>query len=148
MSDRVWLTTAEAARICGVSVRAIRKRIAKGQLTVRIERGKRARGGKQYFIALDSLDAAASIGKSVLTDVRTVTALVLQELARARSLHGPIAGRHEGYAVTLGELDELWEECKKRNPDLMRLRKEAIQVAAMAMRFVLDVCPIEERASR
>jgi hypothetical protein len=49
-------------------------------------------------------------------------------------------GAHEGYAVILEELDELWAEVKAQvhNPD--RMRKEALQVAAMAVRFVEDVC--------
>ena len=51
---------------------------------------------------------------------------------------------HEGYAVLLEEVDELWDEVKK-NPSKYAhrdkdMRKEAIQIAAMAIRFVLDVC--------
>lgn len=61
------------------------------------------------------------------------------ELDRARQLHAPIAGRHEGYAVILEELDELWAECKKKRPDVDALREEAIQVAAMALRFAIDL---------
>jgi hypothetical protein len=49
---------------------------------------------------------------------------------------------HEGYAVLLEEVEELWAEVKKspkkRDPDAMRT--EAIQVAAMALRFLIDVC--------
>jgi len=49
---------------------------------------------------------------------------------------------HEGYAIIKEELDELWEEIKKkrelRNKD--NLKKEAIQVAAMALRFCYDCC--------
>ena len=49
---------------------------------------------------------------------------------------------HEGYAVLLEEVDELkahvWTNQKKR--DLVEMRKESIQVAAMAMRFVNDIC--------
>lgn len=48
---------------------------------------------------------------------------------------------HEGYAVLLEEMDELkahvWTNQKRR--DLEAMRKEAIQVAAMAVRFVLDI---------
>ena len=62
------------------------------------------------------------------------------ELSRAMGVHGPMRGMHEGYAVILEELDELWDEIKKHNPDKKRIRAEALQVAAMALRFVADVC--------
>jgi len=62
------------------------------------------------------------------------------ELSRAMGIHGTMRGMHEGYAVILEELDELWDEIKKRKPNMQEVRKEAIQVAAMAMRFVAEVC--------
>ena len=67
---------------------------------------------------------------------------VLEELARARASFQPMASAHEGYAILLEEVDELWDEVKKspkkRDPGAMR--KEAIQTAAMAIRFLEDVC--------
>jgi NTP pyrophosphatase (non-canonical NTP hydrolase) len=49
---------------------------------------------------------------------------------------------HEGFGVLLEEVDELkahvWT--KQKNRDLEAMRKEAIQVAAMAMRFAMEVC--------
>lgn len=74
---------------------------------------------------------------------------VAAELAKARETHAPMNGHHEGYAVILEELDELWEVCKKNTHGLItypreakraEMRKEAIQVAAMAIRFIEDVC--------
>jgi hypothetical protein len=48
---------------------------------------------------------------------------------------------HEGYAVILEEVRELEREIfkrqKKRKP--AKMRAEAVQVAAMAVRFILDV---------
>ena len=61
------------------------------------------------------------------------------ELLRAQSKHGPMKSGHEGYAVILEELDELWDEVKTRKPSVHAMREEAIQVAAMALRFVHDV---------
>lgn len=78
------------------------------------------------------------------------------ELAKARATHAHMNSHHEGYAVILEELDELWEVCKMnthkfrqvtsddvqelRRQKRAAMRKEALQVAAMAVRFIEDVC--------
>ena len=64
-----------------------------------------------------------------------------EELKRAltkfpRSQNSP----HEGYAVLLEEVDELWDHVKADTGRSPEARKEAVQVAAMAMRYVLEVC--------
>lgn len=67
---------------------------------------------------------------------------VLEELASAQLRYGEFNSAHEGYAVILEEMDELWDEIKKspskRNPQA--LREEAIQACAMTLRFLVDVC--------
>ena len=59
------------------------------------------------------------------------------ELGRAAK-HPPFNSAHEGYAVILEELDELkahvWRRQGSRNVPAMRA--EAIQVAAMAVKFI------------
>jgi hypothetical protein len=66
---------------------------------------------------------------------------VENEIRRAVSLHGPMKSLHEGYAVILEEMDELWDEvklkAKLRDPE--NIREEAIQIAAMAARLVVDL---------
>lgn len=71
-----------------------------------------------------------------------------QEYLRARQNHAPMRGAHEGYAVLLEEVDELWD-LVKLNPDKIeggeewrkaKMRKEAIQIAAMALAFINEVC--------
>lgn len=73
--------------------------------------------------------------------VATVTTEVLHEVMRAMSKFAPFNSAHEGWAVLREEVDELWEEVKKNQKvrDHGKLRLEAIQCAAMAVRFVLDV---------
>lgn len=62
------------------------------------------------------------------------------EAYAARLMHGKFHSRHEGYAVLLEEVDELWDLIREKSPDPSKMRKEAIQVAAMAMRFALECC--------
>ncbi len=69
---------------------------------------------------------------------------VVAELERATALHGPMSSPHEGYAVLQEEVNELWEEVKANIRDDDTMRAEAIQVAAMAIRFILDCCTDEE----
>lgn len=64
---------------------------------------------------------------------------ILREVDSARQQHPKnFVNQHEGYAVILEELDELWTEIKKKqsNYDLAQQRHEAIQVAAMVVRFI------------
>lgn len=82
----------------------------------------------------------------VVDPVDEVAGMVLAELHSAMADHPKWHSAHEGYAVILEELDELkaWVWMKQKNRDLDKMRKEAIQVAATAMRFVLDICPPEK----
>lgn len=66
----------------------------------------------------------------------------LSELSAALAMHPPFNSAHEGYAVLLEEVDELWDHVKQRQAcrNLHLMRKEAIQVAAMALRFAAEVC--------
>ena len=69
---------------------------------------------------------------------------ILDELDKARKKHvQKFNSTHEGYAVIHEELDELWDEVKTQSGgDKAKLKKEAVQVAAMAIRFIQDL--IEE----
>jgi len=66
---------------------------------------------------------------------------VRDEYLRAVGRFSPFNSPHEGYAVILEELDELWEEVRNQKTDgwRERARGEAIQVAAMAVRFMMDL---------
>lgn len=64
------------------------------------------------------------------------------ELHKAMTNWPPFNSAHEGYGVLAEEFDELWSHVKtnQKRRDIQAMRKEAIQVAAMAMRFALEVC--------
>lgn len=61
---------------------------------------------------------------------------VLDELHTSTEKYGPFKTTHEAYGVLAEEVDELWDACKKN--DLPNMELEAIQVAAMAIRLVID----------
>jgi NTP pyrophosphatase (non-canonical NTP hydrolase) len=65
---------------------------------------------------------------------------IIIEYAEAREHFPKFHSAHEGYAVLKEEVDELWDEIKKRHHDPDKMREEAIQVAAMALAFIEECC--------
>ena len=67
---------------------------------------------------------------------------VYKELEWAITNYPKMTSFHEGYAIILEELEELWDEIKKKPSERSEehIRKEAVQVAAMAERFLVDLC--------
>lgn len=78
----------------------------------------------------------------MVASLADVTMEVQREVNRAEANWPPFNSAHEGYAIILEELDELKSHVftNQKRRDLPAMRKEAIQVAAMAVRFVRDVC--------
>ena len=64
------------------------------------------------------------------------------ELGKALKKYPKHHSPHESYAVILEEVRELEREVFKRQKkrSLQKMRKEACQIAAMALRFMMDVC--------
>jgi hypothetical protein len=71
----------------------------------------------------------------------TFAQLVARELLLARERHDPINSAHEGYAVILEEVDELWDECRRKRAARSRqsMLDELVQIAAMAQRTAEDL---------
>jgi hypothetical protein len=65
--------------------------------------------------------------------------LVRKELERAKNRFEDFTTYHQGYAVLKEEVDKLWDKVKAKNPDRNEVRHEAVQVAAMALRFIIDL---------
>lgn len=65
---------------------------------------------------------------------------MMSEYLAASSNHPPLNSAHEGYAILKEEVDELWDEVKKKPNKRLRTRMydEAKQIAAMAVRFMVD----------
>lgn len=71
---------------------------------------------------------------------------VRAELLSAMEKFPPINSTHEGYAVIAEELDELWADVKANGT--VAAIHEARQVAAMAVRFMLDCAPAAAPANQ
>ena len=73
---------------------------------------------------------------------RNFTNDVREKLEQLRNRHPePIHSAHEGYGLLLEEVDEVWEEVKRKNSlrDYTAVYLELVQIAARAQRFAEDV---------
>ena len=65
---------------------------------------------------------------------------ITDELSEAKNKFPGFHSLHEGYAVLKEEVDELWDLVRgkeaERDPQLVE--RECIQIAAMAIRIILD----------
>ena len=84
-------------------------------------------------LGLDCIDRAQNSEHRLSLILDAVKA----EYLSAADKHSPFASTHEGAAVLREEFEEMWDEIKADNPKAAR--KEAVQVAAMAIRFIFDV---------
>lgn len=94
---------------------------------------------------MNKLTRSRAMSDYIIPDPGPIRSLAFEctaEVMMAKQKFPKFNSAHEGFAVLLEEVDELkahvWTNQKRR--DIKQMRKEAIQVAAMAMRFILDVC--------
>ena len=68
---------------------------------------------------------------------------------KAMNEHDCYHSAHEGYAILLEEVNELWAHViqKPKNRCLSSMQIEALQIAAVAIRFASEVCD-EERGRK
>lgn len=89
-----------------------------------------------------------------MTDPQTTTAKAIhdatEELLTATFRFGAFNSAHEGFAVLAEEVDELWDEVRGKQGarSRERLYREATQVAAMALRFMIDCASTDVQANR
>lgn len=113
-------------------------------LKAEVFHGSRARAREDaVWVAAAAMSLLFALDKHVI--VECVAIEVTAELERAQRLFGPYVSPHEGYAVILEELDELWIEVKKG--DRVAAWTEAVQVAAVALRFHVDIADEPEEVN-
>ena len=60
---------------------------------------------------------------------------IISELERAK-VHPKFHSFHEFYGVLMEEIEELFDEIKKKQHDKKRIKEEAIQVASMCFKMI------------
>lgn len=65
---------------------------------------------------------------------------VAKELQRSYSMHPrEFASAHEGHSVVREELEEVWDEIRAGNGESYQAGDEMVQVAANAIRYIVDL---------
>ena len=63
---------------------------------------------------------------------------IAEEYRRTKEVYpNPMHSTHQAYAVLLEEVDEMWDAIKAN--DVSQAKKEAVQVAAVALAFLLEI---------
>jgi len=75
----------------------------------------------------------SNIGKSIKAIIAEYNHTIIK--------HAPFNSTYEGWALIRQKVDVLWEEIKKDETENSRtvMLKEAAQIGAMAMRFIIDI---------
>jgi len=71
---------------------------------------------------------------------------IYDECRRAQEIFGSFKNSHEGHSVIREEFDEFWEEIKKKDADLAKIKKEAVQLGAMVLRFLVEVKEVNSKS--
>lgn len=70
-----------------------------------------------------------------------VRQMLRKSILKHASMHSP----HEGISVIYEEYDELWDHVKADTGRTPEARKEALQLAAMAVRYIVDLIDGDSR---
>jgi len=73
---------------------------------------------------------------------------IYDECRRAQEKFGPFKNAHEGHSVIREEFDEVWDAIKKKDADLKDVKKEVIQLGAMALRFLVEVKTVNNETEK
>lgn len=97
---------------------------------------------------LTTIPEAGAVIEALLTaepDVIIAVGEVLRELAAASAKYPPLNSYHEAWAVITEEVDEFWDHVKAKPERRTHFdaARELTQVAAMAVRAIVDLKPPE-----
>lgn len=82
------------------------------------------------------------LGIEELARIDVIAEVMALECIKATKQYKSFHSAHEGLAIIWEEFEELKVEVFKKQSehDIAQMRREAIHVGAMALRFVYDVC--------
>jgi hypothetical protein len=91
---------------------------------------------------LDDIHWMRSEERKIDRDIDFIVGEVRVELTKAITNWPKFNSAHEGFAVLSEEVDELWDHVKtnQKKRDIEAMKKECIQISAMAMRFAIEIC--------
>ena len=72
-------------------------------------------------------------------DVTKALKLIEQAVLRERAKQHRLCSAHDGYAHLLEDVDALWDATKATPRSWTDLQRDAVQIAATAVRFILDI---------
>lgn len=103
-------------------------------------------GDLRVTISQEEADEYRDLKANRFSPANSAARQIVAAYEKARLKHAPMRGPHEGYAVLLEEVDELWDEVKRWQPsdksgDFDAMRKEVLHVAAMALAFMIEAMP-------
>lgn len=81
-----------------------------------------------------------------LWDMQSVQEDVWHELKASMEKHAGMHSPHEGISVIREEFEELWDHVKADTGRTSEARKEALQLAAMAVRYIIDLIDNDNRS--
>ena len=118
---------------------ARRKALTELRKPWQFNRGGNASTNRDYRCRSYFVGNLRNIGGKMIkqSEVDIIQKKIIAEYNRSVRIHGGFNSLHEGYAVILEELDEYWEELKKKGAQKDKLEDEMVQIAAMALKTLL-----------
>ena len=77
--------------------------------------------------------------KIIIDDVDKVNFVLEQQISKCYKKYGKYASFHEAMAVFQEEVEELWNECKKKTRDFEHIESEIIDCMTVLNKMYLDV---------
>ena len=79
------------------------------------------------------------MSKIITNDIERINFVMKQQVSKCYNKYGKYASFHEAMAVFQEEVEELWNECKKKTRDFEHIESEIIDCMTVLNKMYLDV---------